>query len=588
MDRLIRLAAKVPPANSVFKLPARRRSQSFFFNVIWLTLVIASAIPFSSFAQNTTADQQEQRERTERQAREREQRQSVPQIGQPDDKNRVSRYSNTDLPSEQACFRIDALALQGDRADEFAFAQRYLNRYAGRCLGQESISLIVRRVSDLVLARGYVTTRIGLPEQNLSEGTLTLLLVPGTIREIRFTGNESDSLWCSAFPARPGGLLNLRSLEQGLEQIKRVPSQDASMEIIPGELPGQSDVVITLQQQKPWRTALTLDDAGSRATGKSQIGTTFYLDNVANRNDLLTLGMNHDGSGGKGRGTEGYNLSWSIPWGNWRFGLSGYGYLYGQTILGATQSFGTSGRSSSAEMAAERLIARGQRYRTSAELRVGQRHARSFIENVEIDNQRRRTSFAELALLHRQYWGSAQIDLRLAHRRGLPWLGGDDDAAGLAENMPTFRYGISSFDAGVSMPLHVGQRPLLWNSALRYQWSGDTLYGSEFVAIGGRFTVNGFDGENSLGGMNGGYWRNSVSLPLHRAFAPYAGIDIGHISSDQAQGIDGGTLSGAYLGTRGDAGDALSWDAFVGWPINHPMDFIAEGRVVGFRLAYQF
>ena len=242
MDRLIRLAAKVPPANSVFKLPARRRSQSFFFNVIWLTLVIASAIPFSSFAQNTTADQQEQRERTERQAREREQRQSVPQIGQPDDKNRVSRYSNTDLPSEQACFRIDALALQGDRADEFAFAQRYLNRYAGRCLGQESISLIVRRVSDLVLARGYVTTRIGLPEQNLSEGTLTLLLVPGTIREIRFTGNESDSLWCSAFPARPGGLLNLRSLEQGLEQIKRVPSQDASMEIIPGELPSLDDL----------------------------------------------------------------------------------------------------------------------------------------------------------------------------------------------------------------------------------------------------------------------------------------------------------------------------------------------------------
>ncbi len=42
---------------------------------------------------------------------------------------------------------------------------------------------MVRRASDLVLAKGYVTTHIGLPEQNLAAGTLRLQLVPGVIRQ---------------------------------------------------------------------------------------------------------------------------------------------------------------------------------------------------------------------------------------------------------------------------------------------------------------------------------------------------------------------------------------------------------------------
>lgn len=575
-----------------------RSSNAPGFRSAALLLAVIAALASAGAAAQTAppslADQQEQRERAEREARERAERQAVPDPGQPSAPavDRTSTYLHTDLPSETPCFRIDALRLQGDGIERFDWIQRYLNQYAGKCIGQEGIGLIVRRASDLALTRGYVTTRIGLPEQNLAAGTLNLLLVPGTIRAIRFQSEgERDSQWRSAFPARPGDLLNLRELEQGLEQLKRVPSQDATMDIVPGDKPGESDVVITLKRQKLWRGALSLDDAGSRATGRSQVGATVWLDNLANINDLLSAGYSHDATDDDGLGSRGYNGSYSIPWGNWRFAVSGSGYRYHQTVIGATQRFGTSGRSQSADIAIERLLSRAQSYRTSLELRVGQRRARSYVEGVELENQRRQTTSAELALLHRQYWGRAQLDLRLAHRRGLRWLGGQDDLAGRPDDAPTFRYGVTSADIGVSMPFALGKKTAFWSGALRYQHSGDPLYASEFVTIGGRYTVQGFDGENSLGGRSGGYLRNSVSLSLSRAFAPYLGFDVGHIESDRALGIEGGTLSGAYLGVRGDFGSpasSLSWDAFAGWPLSGPRELTREGRAAGFRLAWQF
>nr|WP_323744887.1 POTRA domain-containing protein [Noviherbaspirillum soli] len=73
----------------------------------------------------------------------------------------------------------------------------------------------------------------------MSAGTLTLL--PGIIRAIRFADTVRQFQWRSAFPAAPGDLLNLRDVEQGLEQMKRLPSQDVDIDIMPGEQAGESE-----------------------------------------------------------------------------------------------------------------------------------------------------------------------------------------------------------------------------------------------------------------------------------------------------------------------------------------------------------
>ncbi|MFP3740989.1 POTRA domain-containing protein, partial [Burkholderia sp. SIMBA_019] len=81
--------------------------------------------------------------------------------------------------------------------------------------------------------------------------TLKFSLVPGVIRNLEFADADTRGTLKSAFPTRDGNVLQLRDLEQGLEQMKRVPNQDAAMQIVPGASPGESDVVVTVKRTKP-------------------------------------------------------------------------------------------------------------------------------------------------------------------------------------------------------------------------------------------------------------------------------------------------------------------------------------------------
>ena len=55
--------------------------------------------------------------------------------------------------------------------------------------------------------------------------------------------------------SRPGDILNLRQgLEQGLEQMKRLPFRDVDFQLVPGKNPGESDVVITMKTIDSYET----------------------------------------------------------------------------------------------------------------------------------------------------------------------------------------------------------------------------------------------------------------------------------------------------------------------------------------------
>jgi hemolysin activation/secretion protein len=535
----------------------------------------------------TTLDEQQQRERTQRQAQERQARDRAADVrlGQ----QASTDFHNTDLPHEKNCFELHSLHLVGERAADFWFVQRYLSQYAGRCAGREGINLIVRRAGDLILERGFVTTRLGLGAQDLSHGVLSVTLVPGVIHAIRAHDNTPVGGWQWALPMRPGDLLNVRDIEQGLEQMRRVSSQDVSIDITPADGAGQSDLVLTVKRSRPWRVVATLDDSGASATGLYQAGLNLGIDNPLHANDVLSLGATHDVLNGSGRGTNGLNASYSIPRGKWLFTTSLYGYRYNQTVEGSAQTFTSSGTSKSVDLAAQRLLHRDRNSKTTAELHLGKRWAHSYIENVELNSQRRDMSVLEAAIAHRRYLGQAQLDLRLGERFGVPWFGGQRNPADHQRDDPTFRYALTTLDASLNLPFALGKQPMQWSSEFHGQYSSDHLYGSEYISIGGRYSVRGFDGDQTLAAEKGWYWRNTLSLPLgHWPMVFYAGIDAGRVSGSGTEYIPGNTaLSGGFFGLRGTYRQ-LSWDVFAGKAI-HGRDVLPNTRrATGFQLVYSY
>jgi len=186
--------------------------------------------------------------------------------------------AQTRIPQESPCFTIERIELTGELAENFQFALSAADDgpegkdpATGRCLGTEGINIVMGRVQNAIIEKGYITTRVLAAPQDLSEGTLTLLLVPGRIRTIRWgEGSQTRTSWRAALPMREGDLLNLRDLEQALEVFKRVPTADADIQIEPGAQAGESDLVLYWQQKFPFRLNLSVDDGGSRNIGRYQ------------------------------------------------------------------------------------------------------------------------------------------------------------------------------------------------------------------------------------------------------------------------------------------------------------------------------
>jgi hemolysin activation/secretion protein len=555
------------------------------------TRVVLFAVGFFLLAGSALAqvsvDSEEQRRRTQQEAEERLRRQQAPDVRLQPPAPAVEAEA-PDLPDETPCFRIDRLRLVGERLESFAWLETSLAGYAGRCIGQQGINRIVKRAAALIIAKGYITTRVGVPEQDLATGILRLALVPGVIRAIRIEGDAPERNWRSAFPARPGDLLNLRDIEQGLEQMKRLPSQDVSIDIAPGAAPGESDIVLTVQRAKPWRLGLSLDDAGARATGRLQASLYAAFDDLLGLNDLFNVSLNSDADQEtQKRGTRGRSLMYSVPWGYWTLTLSDSASHYLQTINGVNQSFRSSGDSQNQEVKLQRLVYRDQSAQTTLQFRTLYRHTRSYIEDTEIRAQRRRTTAAELGVTHRQYLGTTQLDLALAHRQGVPWFGGQSDAAGHSADAPTLGYQLQTLDLTATTPFAIGTQPVRWLGILHGQTTRDVLYPADFIAIGNRYTVRGFDGNATLAAERGWFVRNELQLPLaDSGQAVYAGIDHGRVSGPSARALAGRQLTGAVLGLRG-AGYGFNYDLFVGWAIAKPEGFGTSRPVAGFQLSYQ-
>lgn len=500
------------------------------------------------------------------------------------------------LPRDEApCFVINRITLEGEQADRFQWALPAANVKGdpalGRCLGTTGINVVMSRVQSAIVERGYVTTRVLAQPQDLTTGTLALTVVPGTLRQIRFAeGTHRDATLWNAIPARSGDLLNLRDIEQGLENFKRVPTAEADIQISPAEgadaAPGQSDLVVQWSQQRLVRFNLSLDDSGSKATGKTQAGATMSLDHALRQNDLFYVNLNHDVFSGGKRGTKGFTFHYSVPVGYWLFGATRSGYEYEQTVAGNQQSYLYSGESYNAEVRATRLLFRNASSKTSMYLRAWERDSRNFIDDTEILVQRRRMGGWELGLNHRHFIGQATLDGTVGFRRGTGAFGSiaaPEELFGEATSHPKIYFA----DAQLSLPFQLGQQRLRYTGSWRAQWNRGGLVPQDRFAIGGRYTVRGFDGEMSLMGERGWLIRNDIGLALGGGQEFYVGADYGHVGGSATQWQVGNDLAGSVIGLRGSY-RGLYWDGFVGAPLKKPSGFQNAYTVTGFTLSWSF
>ena len=251
--------------------------------------------------------------------------------------------------------------------------------------------------------------------------------------------------------------------------------------------------------------------------------------------------------------------------------------------------FLSSGQTDGMEISVQKLLYRDRTRKTQGQFKLIKRKRHSFINDTEIEVQRQETTAYQLGLLHRQYWGSSTIDMPLYYQKGMPWWQAEPGLTDQVEGTATTRYSLYGLNLNIAAPVKLGKVQGRYTFNLRGQYTTDVLYGADQFSIGGRYTVRGFDGEQTLSAENGIIIRNelSVAIPELR-LEPYLGLDLGHVWGPSDEYLLGKNLAGAVFGIRGNLLKGLQYDTFIGTPIYKPEGFKTSKTALGFQVYYQF
>lgn len=562
------------------------------FSVLLAMLPPAMAQQLPSDAELRESQQRADQEAQRRQDRERAQRERTPEVVLPRPQAPVDEDDRRpDLP----CFPIQRVALKGDDAQFHPLGAALQALQPGpepQCLGARGINRVMQQLQNQLVAHGYVTTRVLAEPQDLKTGTLTLTVLAGRVRAVKREGQGSEraTLW-NALPTGPGRILDLRDIEQGIENLKRVPTAEADIQIAPADLPGESDLLVRWQQGSPFRASLSVDDSGSDATGKLQGNVSLSLDHWWTLNDLAYVSFNHDLSqpGYTGQGTRGRSAGYSVPWGYALLAVSIGRSSYQQTVPSVADQAPNlySGSSRHGEAKLSWLLARGARSKTTVSLTGWARSSRNVVNDVEVEVQRRRTGGWELGLEQRLHLGAATLDLDLAGRHGTGLrqaLPAPEEARGTG----TSRMWLGTANAQLTWPFSVDGQNLRWSTSWRAQWNHSPLVAQDHFVIGSRYSVRGFTGASSLAGEHGWLLRNDLAFALGDSGAElYFGGDYGQVGGPAVDTQPGYRLAGAVIGLRGSF-KRLSAEVFTGIPVVMPLDFNTPGHAGGFSLSLSF
>lgn len=467
---------------------------------------------------------------------------------------------------DAVCVQIDAIELHGAALLSASAKAQLTAPYLGRCLSMRHIKELIRDITNHYVEQGYVTTRAYVAPQDLSTHRLEVTVVEGTIEGIQLNKDEvSDQRRVSsAFPGLQGKPLNLRDIEQGLDQLNRLPSSNAKMEIVPGAQEGASRIVITDQQAKTWRIRASVDNSGQKSTGVNQYTLSFDKDNLLGVNDLFTFNWNADSdtlANFERHKSESSSFYYSVPLGYWTITASASFFDYHTFLESSGVAYLSTGNTTSYTLDVSRVLHRDADGKTSAGVSFTTKKINNFLEHERLRASSYDLSIAKASLDHSQRLLGGELSLGAEYNLGLAVLDSPKDkTTELAA--PKHEFYTLGFSAAYTRPFALLKHEFSFSTRAQAQWTPDTLYNSERLSLGSRYTVRGFQ-HDSLSGDSGGYVRNELSTPVlpekqrpawltNTLGVPqaYFAYDAGFIHKDKTDEYERGTLQGLALGLR--------------------------------------
>jgi hemolysin activation/secretion protein len=457
--------------------------------------------------------------------------------------------------------------------------------YLGQVITDELIGKIGTDIGKYVRSKDRVTSNLTIPKQDVSDGTLRLVLKIGTYGKVVTKGNRwfSQKLLTKTVGVKPGEEICVSKLEQGIEWANANPFR--RVQAIINNSTGDStraDLILAVQERIPLRLTASYDNNNVSLLGEKRVTAALQCANLWGLDHQLTYQFS---SSTPIRTYQAHSLDYRIPL-PWHHYLQMVGaYAKVSPVFGGG-NFHQRGQNVIADVKYITPISKGN---WDIELSGGFDFKQAN-NNIEFGGSLFTDTKYDVAqavlgatVVKRDKLGawSASLGLNLSPGRMSPL--NRDEVFTLIHANADASYVQATLSLQRSTELGSG-----WQHNVRsfFQATSSNLVGSEQMSIGGDGTVRGYS-QFVLSGDSGYYVSNELLTPVKsfaipkKGFAPLvlqarllAFLDCGETAYyrrdpklDPNADVKFDPLMSAGLGVRFSAANHLSFSLDYGWRI---------------------
>lgn len=141
---------------------------------------------------------------------------------------------------------------------------------------------------------GYTLAQARIPEQVLQNGVVRVQITEPVWGQVLLNNQSqiNDNVLMNAVSAvMPGSMVRQADLESALLRMNDLPGTQFNSQLQPGKLPNTTDVFISALPTQPVTGATTVDNFGSRYTGRQRATATLIWSNPLRVGDMLTANV---------------------------------------------------------------------------------------------------------------------------------------------------------------------------------------------------------------------------------------------------------------------------------------------------------
>ncbi len=224
---------------------------------------------------------------------------AVPQKNQP--QIRIEEGSSPVTPNAASTsVLVNELRFSGEHIYAATELQTIARFTPGAEVTLQELQAMAGRITAHYRNHGYFVARAYLPAQDISNHVVTITVSEGSFGKVILhnKSNLNDSLINSRLAGLDSGeVITIEPLENRLLLVSDIPGVKVSSTLVPGTLPGTSDLIVDVTPGKRVSGLVDIDNAGNPYTGEYRLGATVNLNNLAGRGDVFSLRAVTSGSG---------------------------------------------------------------------------------------------------------------------------------------------------------------------------------------------------------------------------------------------------------------------------------------------------